>query len=156
MENGELFAPDSSAFNDSLKFKTPKGKIVYGGGGIMPDVFVPLDTSGMSEYFKILRYTGAFNAYAFDYVYNKSHTWSSLEKFNQSFTVTDAILSDFTKFSLYEFGIAQEKIKNAKSKVLFMKTLKAEISRQIWLETGYFSIMNAFDTEVQQALKNLR
>ena len=156
LENGELFAPDSSAFNDSLKYKTPKGKIVYGGGGIMPDVFVPLDTSGMSEYYKKLRYTGAFNAYAFDYVYNKSHSWSSFEAFNQSFTVTDALVADFTKFSLYEFGIAQEKIKNSKSKALFIKTLKAEIARQIWLETGYFSIMNALDTEVQQALNYLR
>jgi carboxyl-terminal processing protease len=139
-----------------LKYKTPKGKIVYGGGGIMPDVFVPLDTSGMSEYYKKLRYTGAFNAYAFDYVYNKSHSWSSFEAFNQSFIVTDALLADFTKFSLYDFGIAQEKIKNSKSKALFIKTLKAEIARQIWLETGYFSIMNALDTEVQQALNYLR
>jgi carboxyl-terminal processing protease len=110
----------------------------------------------MSEYYKTLRFIGAFNAYAFDYVYNKRHYWSSFEKFNQAFTVTEALLADFTKFSLYEFGILQETIKNSKSKALFMKTLKAEIARQIWLETGYFSIMNPLDTEVQQALKNLR
>jgi carboxyl-terminal processing protease len=156
LENGELFAPDSSAFNDSLKFKTPKGKIVYGGGGIMPDIFVPLDTSGMSNYYKALRFGGVFNAYAFDYVYNKNHTWSSFENFNKSYTVTDAVLADFVKFAFNEFDIPTEQIKSVKSKALFSKTIKAEVARQIWLENGYFKIMNAYDTEVHQAIKSLK
>lgn len=156
LENGELFAPDSSVFNDSLKYKTPKGKIVYGGGGIMPDVFVPLDTSGMSNYYKELRYLGVFNAYAFDYVYNKNHTWASLDQFIKSFSYSEAILNDFCSFSQKEFSIPIEKIKSSKSKNLFMQTLKAEIARQIWLEVGYFSVMNVYDNEVQQALKVIR
>ncbi|MFN5845567.1 MAG: S41 family peptidase, partial [Flavobacteriia bacterium] len=50
-DSGELYAPDSSLFVDSLKYETPKGKIVYGGGGIMPDIFVPFDSTGMGWYF---------------------------------------------------------------------------------------------------------
>ena len=122
----------------------------------MPDVFVPLDTSGMSNYYKALRFGGVFNAYAFDYVYNKNHNWSSFENFNKSYTVTDAVLADFVKFALNEFDVPAEKIKSVKSKNLFSKTIKAEIARQIWLENGYFKVMNTYDSEVQQAIKSLK
>ena len=55
-ENGELLSADSIHFPDSLKFYTPEGKLVYGGGGIMPDVFVPIDTAGGTPYLYELRY----------------------------------------------------------------------------------------------------
>jgi carboxyl-terminal processing protease len=156
LEDGELFAPDSTLFNDSLKFKTPKGKIVYGGGGIMPDIFVPLDTSGMTSYYKKLRILGVFNAFAFDYVYNRNHSWSSFDQFNKSFKVTDVLMQEFTKFGAKEFEIPQEPIAMKRSYPLIAKVLKAEIARQIWLEEGYLKIMNLYDSEVQQALKTLR
>ncbi|MGM0478122.1 MAG: S41 family peptidase, partial [Bacteroidota bacterium] len=57
-ERGEMYSVDSSELNDSLKYTTPEGKVVYGGGGIMPDIFVPLDTTGSSPYFRRLRYSG--------------------------------------------------------------------------------------------------
>src|ERR1035438_4613014 len=64
-KNGELQNKDSIKFIDSLKFKTPGGKIVYGGGGIMPDVFVPLDTAGHSAYLNEVSYAGIVNQFAF-------------------------------------------------------------------------------------------
>ena len=62
-------------------FKTPKGKVVYGGGGIFPDVFIPMDTLGSSWYFTDLRYTPSFQNFAFDFVANKRNHWKSLNLF---------------------------------------------------------------------------
>lgn len=66
-ESGELLNKDSIHFADSLKFKTPKGKVVYGGGGIMPDVFVPLDTMGRSKYLNEIYYNGIITDFCFEY-----------------------------------------------------------------------------------------
>jgi carboxyl-terminal processing protease len=152
--NGELYAPDSTLMVDSLKYKTPMGKIVYGGGGIMPDVFVPLDTSGSSWYLTELRYSPAFQNFAFDFVSNKRTKWNGPKEFVNQFTVTDELLKQFTnyaekalkiKFNPKEFAVSRSRIK---------EILKAEIARQLWTEAGYYQVMNATDNEVLKALKN--
>lgn len=153
-DSGELYAPDSTLLNDSLMYKTPKGKIVYGGGGIMPDIFVPFDSTGTSWYYTDLRFSQAFNAFAFDYVQNKRNNWASVEVFDKNFIVTDAILSQFVKFAEKEMKIKQDKKGLALSKTLIAKTLKAEIARQLWLEDGYYHITNKTDKEVQRAVKS--
>ena len=71
--DGELENKDSIHFNKKLKYKTPKGKIVYGGGGIMPDVFIPLDTTGGSTYFSHLSTQGLINQFAFNYTLSLIH-----------------------------------------------------------------------------------
>jgi carboxyl-terminal processing protease len=155
-DNGELYAPDSTLFADSLKFKTPKGKIVYGGGGIMPDIFVPFDSSGTSWYFTDLRFSQAFNAFAFDFVQQRRNKWKTIEDFDKNFTVTDAVLNQFVQFAQKEIKITKDKEGLAHSKTLIVKTLKAEIARQLWLEDGYYRITNKTDNEVQRALKYLK
>jgi carboxyl-terminal processing protease len=154
-ENGELYVQDSSVFVDSLKFKTPKGRIVYGGGGIMPDIFVPFDSTGMSWYFSELRFNQVFSAYAFDYVQNKRTKWRNAAAFDREFRVTDAVLEQFTRFAEKELKIPIDKMGLKQSKRLIEITLKAEIARQIWLENGYFQISNKTDKEVQQAIRSL-
>ena len=155
VDNGELYRPDTSLFVDSLKFKTPKGKIVYGGGGIMPDIFIPFDSSGMSFYYTELRYSNAFPSFAFDFVNNKRNQWKTPEQFNSSFKVTDDLLS---KFVIY--AEKQEKVKQNIggfnwSKKLISQSLKAEIARQLWVEKGYFTVMNGNDPEVRKAMQVL-
>jgi carboxyl-terminal processing protease len=154
-DSGELYAPDSSLFVDSLKYKTPKGKIVYGGGGIMPDKFIPYDSTGNSWYLSDLRFSLSFQAFAFDYVHNQGHKWNSFAQFDKSFNVDDNLLQRFAVFAEKEMKIKRDSFGLSKSKVLIKRILKAEIARQIWLEEGYFSIMNQTDTEVQAALKAL-
>jgi carboxyl-terminal processing protease len=155
-DSGELYVQDSTYFNDSLKYKTPKGKIVYGGGGIMPDVFVPLDSSGSSWYFTDLRYSQSFNAFAFDFVQNKRNAWKSVAEFDKKFTVNDAILNRFTAFAAKQYKIKFVKSDFNHSKGLIARTLKAEIARQMWLEDGYYQVSNKFDREVQTAIKQLK
>lgn len=152
-ENGELYSQDTTVYPDSLKFKTPKGRIVYGGGGIAPDVFVPYDSTGTSWYFSELRFSQAFNAFAFDYVQDKRTKWSSLDDFNKNFTVSKDLLNKFVQFAEKENKIKQDKKGLAQSKTLIEKTLKAEIARQLWLENGYYQISNKTDNEVQRAIK---
>ena len=154
-DNGELYKLDTSLFVDSLKYKTPKGKIVYGGGGIMPDIFVPFDSSGMSFYYTELRYSPTFQSFAFDFVSDKRTKWNSAEDFNKSFIVTDDILSKFVKYAEKNDKVTLNKMEFQKSKKLISKTLKGEIARQLWVEQGYFVVMNSFDPEVQKAIKVL-
>ena len=154
-DNGELYKLDTSLFVDSLKYKTPRGKIVYGGGGIMPDIFVPFDSSGMSFYYTELRYSTTFQSFAFDFVSDKRTKWNSPEEFNKSFIVTDDILSKFVKYAEKNDKVTLNKKEFQKSKKLISKTLKGEIARQLWVEQGYFVVMNGFDPEVQKALRVL-
>lgn len=153
--NGELYAPDSSVFVDSLKFYTKAGKVVYGGGGIMPDVFVPLDTSGSSWYLSQLRYIASFQTFAFDYVNGKRNNWKSPADFSKNFVVTDQIVKSFVNYCKDNFDVPINQKDLATSKSLIKELLKAEIARQIWTEDGYFFMVNAKDKEINMALKRL-
>jgi carboxyl-terminal processing protease len=155
-DNGELYKQDTVSVNDSLKYRTPKGKIVYGGGGITPDIFVPYDSSGTSWYYTDLRYSQAFNAFAFDYVQNKRGAWKSVADFDARFTVTAEIMNKFTSFAAKEYKVKIDPKGLAHSKKLIERTIKAEIARQLWLEDGYFQISNKIDNEVQEAVKYLK
>jgi carboxyl-terminal processing protease len=155
-DNGEMYEVDSSYFVDSLKFKTPKGKIVYGGGGIMPDVFVPVDSSGTSWYFTQLRVTPAFTTFAFDYVQKRRTKWSSAAQFDRSFKVTDAVLESFVQFAKTEHGVSINRRELDHSKEVIKRVIKGEIARQIWVEQGYYQVSNSEDSEVQSALKELK
>ena len=154
-DNGELFHVDSSLFVDSLKFKTPGGRTVYGGGGIMPDIFVPFDSTGSSWYYTELRYSPTFNTFAFDYVQNRRNKWKSPEDFNKHFIVTEDLLKRFADFAFEEHGVQRNEKDLAISKVLISRTIKAEIARQIWVEQGYYQIINSDDVDVREALKHL-
>lgn len=155
-EQGEMYKIDSTLLVDSLKFKTPKGKIVYGGGGILPDVFIPVDTLGSSWYFTELRYSPAFQTFAFDFVSDKRNKWKSPAEFKKGFEVNDDLLKRFTNFAKKEYKINFSGSDFAKSKQLIKQVLKAEIARQLWMEQGYFYIQNDYDKEVQKAVKLLQ
>lgn len=152
-DNGELYRPDSTLFVDSLKFKTPKGKIVYGGGGIMPDVFVPLDTTGSSWYLAELRYSMAFQSFAFDFVRNKRSQWKSASQFAKTFVVSDDVLNSFTSYSAKTYSIPFVAREFNSSKTLMKQVMKSEIARQLWTEDGYYQVINQTDKEVLRALK---
>ncbi len=155
-DKGELYAPDSSLFVDSLKYKTPKGKIVYGGGGIMPDIFVPFDSTGNSWYFSDLRFSGAFQAFAFDFVSDKRQKWNSPQDFDKQFSVSDELIERFAQFAAKEMKVKVDRSGLKHSKELVRRQIKAEIARQIWLEDGFYFIINQTDKEVQRALSVFR
>ena len=156
-----MFKIDSSIFIDSLKYKTIGGRTVYGGGGISPDVFVPLDTTGTGLYYSSLLWGGAINQFSFDYVkrnrFYENRPWSSLNQFKQSFRVENALVDALVEYAASELGI----LPNQKSDIQHCKPrlkiqLKAEIARQIWQENGFFSVYNEFDSEILKSLGSFK
>lgn len=155
-ENGELYHIDSSLLKNARKYKTPKGKIVYDGGGIMPDIFIPMDTTGLSWYFTDLRYTPAFQNFAFDFLADKRNNWKSLEEFNSKFEVSDKLLQEFTDYADKYYDISLNSTGFKTSKEIIRYNLKAEIARQLWTEQGYYTVISAYDTEIRKALQYLK
>ena len=156
-ENGELYEVDSSLFVDSLKYTTPKGKTVYGGGGIMPDIFVPLDTTNSSTYFRRLRYANAFADFAYNYVrHHNLKKWESFKAFEAGFEINKNILSEFTSYASKQYDISFNESQFEAAKARISENIKAEIARQVWLEQGAFYILNQTDKEVNRALEYLK
>jgi carboxyl-terminal processing protease len=127
--------------------------VVYGGGGIFPDVFIPLDTLGSSWYFTDLRYGSAFQNFAFDFVANKRNSWSNVAAFVKQFQVDENLVTTFVKYAEKNNLVKIDPKGLVISKSLIKQTLKAEIARQIWTEEGFYAVINSVDKEVIQALK---
>jgi carboxyl-terminal processing protease len=157
-ENGELQQIDSSFFKDAPKFTTKKGKTVYGGGGIMPDIFVPIDTSGSSLYFTTLTYTEAFRNFCFDYLdVNRSKlNFSSPEEFNKTFHVTDKLLNEFLAYAEKTEDIKRDDYGYQRSKERMRNYLKGEMSTYFFDFSARFFISIPFDKEVQVAIEELK
>jgi carboxyl-terminal processing protease len=154
--NGELFAPDSTIFKNAKKYKTFGGRVVYGGGGIMPDVFVPVDTSRSTYYYIDLRYSAAFQHFAFDFVQHRRSEWKDEYDFAAGFNVSPELVDRFTDYARKGFKIQRNEKEFKISYDLIRNALKAEIARQLFLEQGYFKVATTMDNEVQKALKILR
>lgn len=151
-ESGELMNEDSVKFDESLKFTTPKGRTVYGGGGIYPDTFVPNDTLGASYYLSSLYYAGSFNQWAFKFLDYKRNKWSSFSIFNSSFNVTENMFTKFTKYADAKLDVKIDEDGKSRSKVIIMNRMKAEIARHLFEENGYYKIYLKDDLDVQTAL----
>lgn len=151
--SGELFSEDSIKINDSLKYTTPNGRVVYGGGGIYPDYFVPNDTIGGSYYLSSLYYGSAFNQWAFSYLDNKRTKWASMKEFNNQFRVTSTVFENFVKYTENNLGIVGVEKDISQSKSIIKNRLKAELARHLFEENGFYSIFLSQDTDVQEAIK---
>lgn len=155
--HGELEYSDSIHFADSLKFTTPGGRTVYGGGGIMPDVFVPLDTTFLSAFYSDAYSKGVLAQYAYDYVDQNRTTLSGykdFDGFNHSFSISDDIYNRFVKYA-YGKGVAKDDkgVKHSEEKIKVI--LKAYIARQIWKGNGYYPVLNSDDKTVTKAVQVL-
>ena len=154
--DAELYKPDSSIFVDSLKFKTLKGKIVYGGGGIMPDVFVPFDSTGSNVYYAALRVSPAFQAFSFDYVENKRGQWKNVDDFISRFNVDDMLLAQFCVYAQREYKIPFDKNAVLQSKKQIARLLKAQIAQQLFDDLGFYKVYNSGDNEFLKAMELLK
>lgn len=153
-DNGELYKVDSSLFVDSLKFTTSKGKVVYGGGGIMPDIFNPQDSTGFSFYFSELRYVGAFSQFAFLYWDRLGRDkFKSLDDFISKFDVQEEQLVALAKYAEKELKIKKNDVQLEQSRKLIEQFLKAELARQIWIEQGFFKVLASSDGDVKRAIR---
>ncbi len=153
VEHGELFHADSIKFNDSLKYQTVKGRTVYGGGGIMPDYFIPLDTSADSQYYVRLRNNNVLREFALDY-YQKNK--SKLEKmdfreFQNNFHISGKLERDLIEMG-EEFGVKYDDEGFEKSEVIIKAIVKASIARNVWGREAYYPIINEINEIYLEAL----
>jgi carboxyl-terminal processing protease len=153
--HGEYEVSDSIHFSDSLKFTTPGGKIVYGGGGIMPDKFVPVDTSGVSPYFlKVRSYI-----YRFAMKYTETNR-VQLKKYTESgemenFLDKQALLDQFVRYAATS-GIQKDPAGLKISGDIIHTQLKAYIARNILDNKGFYPIWEKIDTTLKYAIDYLK
>ncbi len=157
-ENGELFHPDSIHFADSLKFTTPKGKTVYGGGGIMPDIYVPLVDDSTEYYFNRIVNLGLLYQYAFDYT-DKHRTqlkgYKTVEAFDRSFKVTDAMFDALVRLADEKGIVGTEEQRQAARRETDI-LLKAYIARNLFDDEGFYPIYAPMDEILQRAIEELK
>jgi carboxyl-terminal processing protease len=145
INSGELLSRDSIQVIDSLKFTTPKGKIVYGGGGIIPDVFVPIDTTSYMSNF----YFNTINNFAFEYVDTNR---KELEKWNIDTYIAGFDANDKV-FESYLSRI-KDKIKTSfKAKQSIKKYLQASIANVLFGDIGFYRIIHQEDKMLQKVLE---
>jgi carboxyl-terminal processing protease len=153
---GELEHLDSIKFDDSQKYVTPGGKIVYGGGGIMPDIFIPLDTLGASDYYDRARSLGLM--YRFAFYYTDQHRTAlepltTAEEIEQYLDDRD-ILPEFVKYAS-EKGLAPVKKDIQTSELVLTKTIKAYIARNVIDNEGFYPIIADIDNTLQVAIDTI-
>jgi len=157
-DHNELLSADSIHFPDSLKFTTPGGKIVYGGGGIMPDVFVPIDTSGRNNNFLIeVINAGLISQFSYDYVDENRvqlKKYATYKDFENNFVVDDQIYAAFVKSALAKDIKRNEKDINDAAPYL-KNQLKAFISRQVFKNDGFYPVLLKVDKTFQRALEEI-
>ncbi|WP_294632781.1 S41 family peptidase [uncultured Bacteroides sp.] len=157
--HGEMMHADSIHFPDSLKCSTKKlGRTVYGGGGIMPDYFVPIDTTQYTDYHRNLVAKGIIIKATTKYIENHrkelQEKYKKFEAFNSKFNIGEPILADIRAAAEKEKVEFNEEQYN-KSLPLIKTQLKALIARDLWDMNEYYQVMNATNNSVQQALRIL-
>lgn len=156
--NGELYNKDSIKLDDSLMYKTLiKGKTVYAGGGIMPDIFVPLDTTGSSKYFSQLIRKGHLNKYALIYV-NKNRDelkskYKTFEDFEKNFDETPLIQGLFDYAAENDLEYDEEGYNKAKE-IIHLR-LKASVATNIWDYRVFYNFINDVNPSFDKAVEIL-
>ena len=158
LEHGEYYHADSIHFPDSLKYKTDGGRTVYGGGGIMPDIFIPVDTSYNSKLYTNLVRKGALNRFTTDYALKHRDEikaqYSSFEQFNKDFTVgTDLV--EGLKSAATEAKVEWNDEQFAHSEKFILLQIKALIARNVWETQQYYQVMATVDPGITKALEIL-
>lgn len=157
--SGESFHRDSVKLDTTVKYSTQIMKrTVYGGGGIMPDVFVPLDTTGTSEYFSKLIRKGIFSSFALNYVNDNREElkkkYPNLAKYKKDFK-TDKIVKDLIAKAEKE-GVEFDKSGFARAEKTINIRLKANIAQYLYGPESFYEIINDLNESLQVALKVLQ
>ena len=154
---GEMQSADSIHFPDSLKTKTlKKGRIVYGGGGIMPDYFVPIDTTYYTDYYLALRDKGAIVRQNLKLIDAHRSEWKekykTFDRFNKRFEVTDKMLDELIALGK-TLGVEYKEDEYKTALPLIRTQLKALIARDLWDMNEYFQVINSMNETVLKGLE---
>ena len=158
LEHGEYYHADSIHFPDSLKFKTDGGRTVYGGGGIMPDLFIPVDTAFNSKLYTNLIRKGALNRFTTDYGLKHREAikaqYGDFNNFNKTFVVGQDIV-DGLKAAAKDAKVEWDDEQFKRSEKHLLLQVKALIARNVWETQQYYQVMSSVDTGIQKAMEVL-
>ncbi len=155
--NGELYSRDSVKVDQNQVFSTMNGRTVYGGGGIVPDIFVARDTSGITNYYIDVANAGLLQRYAFNYCNNNRSFLNQLDDYTEFLRVApsdDALIKDFVDYAAKN-NIAPRWYYINQSHDLLATNLKALIARDIFGNMAFYPILNRNDKTVLAALRAL-
>lgn len=157
--HGELMNADSIHFPDSLKVQTKKLKrTVYGGGGIMPDYFVPIDTTLYTDYHRNLVGKGVIIKFTMNFIEKHrkdlANKYKKFDAFNEKFVIDDEMLATLREMGEKE-KVAFDEKQYEKSLPLIKTQLKALIARDLWDINEYFKLMNTTNESILKALEIL-
>lgn len=150
-KNGELVSLDSIQVNDSLQYETPNGKIVYGGGGILPDVFIPKDLSEENEIINYLSQSGLMNYFVFEQLDKNRSIFDSFdaEMFYAEFEVSQTLFDEFINYA----RLGESEFEFSGYEKLMKKHLKATIAQQLFGGDYYQKIINQNDPMIEKVLE---
>lgn len=154
----ELFSADSIHFDDSMKFTTPKGRTVYGGGGIMPDIFIPLDTLGQSKYYKEVWNGNTLYRYTMEFTDRHRADMDNIKSLEQldSLLATENLVEDFVQYA-ERHGVARDAEGLATSRHIIEAQIRAYIGRNAMDdESGFYYNILPIDNALQRAVKELK
>lgn len=153
--HGEFLNADSIKFADTTRYKTPGGRTVYGGGGIMPDIFVPLDTAGRGRYADEIYAAGLLNEFCYKYVdENRVELKQKYPEstFVKTFYVDNELLKSFTDYATKQ-GVKFDELGLQRAKSTFENQLKALIGRQLYSNIIMYEVLQQDDKALQKALQ---
>lgn len=154
-ETGELEAADNIFIQDSTAYYTDNGRVVYSGGGILPDVFVPIDTITLKEDYLALRQY--VPQYVFRYLAEKADPEAlraqGLDRFAERFEANDSMVAGLVEYTRERGADYSEKGLSPAVKTAVKHMLKARIAKQLFEDEGYYRVWNTRDEVVKQALK---
>jgi carboxyl-terminal processing protease len=150
-ESGELYEKGKIKIADSLKFKTKKGRIVYGGGGIVPDIFVPLEVSHGNESLEYILQTGVVGHFVFEQLDQNRNSFKGLsfEQYQLKMENNEYYVNQFEKY-LSKAGLELSLTKN---KSVVNRYISAEFARQLYGENQYYQIILKEDKMIKAVLK---
>lgn len=154
-KHGELIHSDSIKVPDSLKFKTQNGRTIYGGGGIMPDIFLPMDTSYYSQYLRKLNRKGTIAFFVGNYLDTHLEElqlkYPKFEAYYINFNVNNELLENFRAFCISQYEITASEEDWLTSKVYIQWNIKALLARNLFENGAYYKLSVENDLMVQKA-----
>ncbi|MBK9489897.1 MAG: S41 family peptidase [Haliscomenobacter sp.] len=155
-KNGELLSANKMTIKDSTKYYTTNGRVVYGGGGIIPDVFVPLDTIQINDFFLDARQMiPAFVLKYLDKSRRAQLSQMGLITFQKKFNPDEQLLKDFQAYTVQN-GLPGKSVQWSLTQKEIARYLKARIAKHLFDDKGFYAVLNQEDPTVQAALKSIK
>ena len=155
--NGEIQNADSIHFNDSLKYLTTGGRAVYGGGGIMPDIYVPYNANDYPDYYNRLLDKGLIFRFAFSYTDSHRHElsdYTDFADFDDNFKIGNKLFTEFTAYAR-DKGIENDRNGIHDSEIRIKILMKAFIARNLYDDDGFYPVYHRIDETFLRAINYL-